>query len=281
MFNTQNAQQAPYRQAGYSALGQILQGFGVPTGDFYGSIPGGGGGAPVMPTKAQFTSSGGPSLQLGGGEGGGIFYSAGGDGTFDQAAYDQAVADYQSKKAAWDASQGQQGGVPSGYFSHQFGANDLNANMAPNWQFALAQGQGAAKNALNLTGGLGGNFGKGLVDYTLNKSGDLYQQAYNNYTANQSNIFNRLSTVAGLGSAANSQSSQLAGSLAPSIASTIQGAGAAQAAGMVGSANAINQGAGNALGWYKLSDMIGGGGGASLGQEMVPGQYGLGNPAYG
>ncbi len=145
--------------------------------------------------------------------------------------------------------------VQSGQFTHQFNAGDLNANLAPNWKFALEQGQGAAANALNLSGGTGGNFAKGLVDYTLNKSGDLYQNAFANYTANQTNIFNRLASIAGIGQTANAQSGQVAVGLAPGISSSIQGAGAAQAAGTVGQANAITGGINNAASWYGLSQI--------------------------
>ena len=145
--------------------------------------------------------------------------------------------------------------VQSGQFTHQFNAGDLNSNLAPNWKFALEQGQGAAANALNLSGGTGGNFAKGLVDYTLNNSGDLYQNAFANYSANQTNIFNRLASIAGIGQTANAQSGQVAVGLAPGISSSIQGAGAAQAAGTVGQANAISGGINNAASWYGVSQI--------------------------
>lgn len=142
------------------------------------------------------------------------------------------------------------------FFQHQFNASDLNANLAPNWQFALQQGQGAAANALNATGGMGGNYGRGLVDYTLAKSGDLYQQAFNNYTANQSNIFNRLSNIAGLGNQAYATGSGAGASISPGIANTTVGAGAAQAAGLVGSTNALTGGLQNAASWYALPSFL-------------------------
>ncbi len=176
MFDVQNAQQAPYRQAGYTALGQI------------GALTAGGLQSPLL---------------------------------------------------------------------RPFGAGDLNANLAPNWRFALDQGIGATQNANNAVNSLvSGNTQKGIIDYTLNKAGDQYQQAYQNYTNNQTNIYNRLSSIAGLGQVANQQSSQLTGQIAPSIGSAYAGQGAAQAAGTVGAANNLAQGASSALGWYALPSML-------------------------
>lgn len=141
-------------------------------------------------------------------------------------------------------------------FAHQFDANDLKTNLAPNYDFQLQQGLGATKNAANMqTGLLSGNTLKGINDYAQNYAGNAYQQAFSNYTTNQNNIFNRLSTVAGFGSGANQQSAQVAGALAPGIAQTQVGSGAAQAAGTVGAANAITGGLNNAMGWYTLSNM--------------------------
>ena len=261
MFNTVNQQQGPYRQSGYNALNAINAGFG------FGPVNTGAGGAsaPALsaPNRADFTRM--PQnyeapvtyvdqwIQ----EHAGIPIPG---STFDQAGYDSALNAYQQQQqqaqAAPAAATGPVGGIQPGYFAHQFNAGDLNANMAPNWKFALDQGIGATKNAANLqTGLLSGNTMKGIADYTLNKSGDLYQSAYNNYTTNQSNIYNRLSTLAGLGSAANQQSAGLAGSIAPGVASSLAGAGAAQAAGTVGQASAISGGLNNALGWYQASRM--------------------------
>ncbi len=271
MFNTTNAQGAPYRQSGYNALNAINAGFGFAPSSGPGS-PLAAGSAPVAPNRADFTTPGGSALTAGdisawnnaeaiNPSGTSIDQWAASigktsPGTFDQTGFDAATKAFQSQQAPQAAPTGPVGGISPGYFAHQFNAGDLNANMAPNWKFALDQGIGATKNAANLqTGLLSGNTLKGVADYTLNKSGDLYQQAYNNYTANQSNIYNRLSTLAGLGSAANQQSAGLAGSIAPGIAGSIAGAGAAQAAGTVGQAAAISGGLNNAAGWFNASQM--------------------------
>lgn len=288
MFNTQNQQQEPYRQTGYTALNELLTGFGRQgTGEGYEYIGGGGVGGSrdsiYNRIYRQYDTSHKAKYGVP------LASSSDAAGLASQMATINALADneYARQQSGTNgiagAASGSQYGVQPGYFAHQFDANDLKTNLAPNYQFQLDQGLGATRNALNLQGGFAGNTLKGINDYAQNFAGNAYQQAFNNYTANQSNIFNRLSTIAGLGSAANQQSAGLAGSLAPSIAGTIQNAGAAQAAGTIGAANALAGGGGNALGWYQYGNLMNGAqtGGVPLAQEMVPGQYSLGNPAYG
>lgn len=142
------------------------------------------------------------------------------------------------------------GGVPSGYFTHQFNASDLNANLAPNWKFQLQQGLGAMKNAENLSGGLlSGNALRSLNNYAQNFSGNAYQQAYDNYTNNQANIYNRLAGIANMGMQSGMANATGSPQYAQGISSTIQGAGTALGAGQAASANAMSgaaQGVGNA-----------------------------------
>lgn len=189
MFNTVNAQAAPWRQSGQNALGVIAGGIGV-----------------------------GPST----------------------------------------------GGVPSGYFTHQFNANDLKTSLAPNYDFMLQQGLGAIKNAGNATTGLlSGNTLKGITDYAENYAGNAYQNAFNNYTTNQQNIFNRLSTIAGFGTTANQTVAPVASSAASGIGNAAMAGGQAAASGIVGSTNAITGAINNATSWYSLPYLMNGGFGGS------------------
>lgn len=140
--------------------------------------------------------------------------------------------------------------------THQFSTADLNSNLAPNYDFMLGQGIGATKNALNSTGGLvSGNALQGINTFAQNYAQNAYQQAYNNYNNNQTNIYNRLSNLAGLGQTAN-QSTANAGIAAVGASNNYLTSGAAaQAAGTVGTANAINGGLNNALGWNYLASL--------------------------
>ena len=158
---------------------------------------------------------------------------------------------------------------------------DLNANMAPNYAFQLQQGQNATNLANNATGGLiGGNALKGLQDYTQNYASGAYQNALTNYMgqqnqnftqnqAQQTNIFNRLSGIAGIGSNAITGLSNLATGNATNIAQLGVGSANAQAAGQVGAANAISGGITNA------------GNNMYLAQLLNPNTYNQQQPGYG
>lgn len=154
-------------------------------------------------------------------------------------------------------------GSGSAYFNHTFDANDLNANLAPNYKFMLDQGLGATTNMANAMGGLGGNSLKAVNDYAQNYASNAYQQAFTNYTSNQTNIFNRLASIAGLGQTAGSNQTTGGSQYGASIGNAITGAGNARAAGIVGSANAISGALTNGVGMYALSNMFRPAGGTS------------------
>jgi hypothetical protein len=86
------------------------------------------------------------------------------------------------------------------YFTKQFSNQDLNANLAPNYDFQLRQGQQANMMASNATGGMvGGNAQKALQDYTQNYAGTAYQKAFENFNQQRQNIYSNLNLVAGYG----------------------------------------------------------------------------------
>ena len=149
-------------------------------------------------------------------------------------------------------------------FQHQFNASDLNANMAPNYAFQLAQGQGAEKNAANLqTGLVSGNAMKGLEDYTQGTAQNAYQNAFNNYNTNQTNIFNRLSSIAGMGQTATNNTGTAGTTLAGNQGSAQMASGYYQGQGTVNSANALSGGINNAMGWYQANNNSSGSGSGS------------------
>ena len=82
-------------------------------------------------------------------------------------------------------------GQGSGYLTRQFGDQDLNSNLAPNYNFQLQQGQGAT-NALNNVSGGGGNAAQGLEQFTQNFAGNAYQNAFTNFNNQRTNIYNTL-----------------------------------------------------------------------------------------
>ena len=212
IFNTQNAQLAPQRAAGYNALNQI--------------------GALLPGQSNTYDANGNPI--------------------------------------------GTQTGT--GYLTNQFSNADLNANLAPNYAFQLQQGQGALNNQLNSTGGLvSGNSLKAMQDYSQNFAGNAYQSAFNNYQTQRGNIYNTLASIAGIGQSAQNQSNNLATNYGTNSASLTTGAAAAQAAGLVGQANAYTGGINNLANQFQLSNLLGGSsGGFGTGYGSLPNIGGIG-----
>ena len=135
-------------------------------------------------------------------------------------------------------------GTGTGYLTKQFGPADLQAGLAPNYDFMLQQGQMANQRAANVGGGgLGGNALQGLQNYTQDYAKNAYQNAFANYQSQRTGIYNTLAGIAGIGQTGQSQTNTAASNLANAQSQLGVGSAAAQAAGQVGSATSY----GNAL----------------------------------
>jgi hypothetical protein len=132
------------------------------------------------------------------------------------------------------------------YLTKQFGAQDLQAGLAPNYDFMLSQGQGINAAKANQAGGMiGGNALQGLNQFTQDYAGNAYQNAFTNFQNQQTNIYNRLAGIAGIGQAGQNQVNTAAGNLGNNLSSLAVGGAAAQGAGQIGAANAYSNAASN------------------------------------
>jgi hypothetical protein len=157
------------------------------------------------------------------------------------------------------------------YLTHQFTAADLNATMSPGYEFARTRGLRAVGNAAGVTGSLvGGNAQQGAANYAENLANTYYQNAFQDYQTQRSNIFGQLYSIAGLGSNAAVGQGTIGANVGGNIANTITGAGNAQAAGTVGAANAISSGIGSYLGYSWLTNQGQGSPGSSLSYLGAP-----------
>jgi len=116
------------------------------------------------------------------------------------------------------------------YLTHQFNAADLQAGLAPNYDFMLAQGQGANRNLANVGGGtLSGNTLQGLNQFSQNYASNAYQNAFNNYQTQRQNIYGNLSNAAGLGQTSLGQLGTVGANLANTYGNVTTGLAASQA----------------------------------------------------
>jgi hypothetical protein len=175
---------------------------------------------------------------------------------------------------------GAQGQGPLAPWTQQFQApTSVTEQNDPGYQFRLQQGEGALTNsALASGGGLTGNTGEALQQYgqgfasneyqnVYNRAMQQYQQGYNQYENNQSNLFNRYASIAGLGQTATSQLGQQGQAAAGNVANIsltggaqigqqMNNAAAAQASGYVGGANAIGGGLNNLSQYSMLQQLL-------------------------
>lgn len=135
------------------------------------------------------------------------------------------------------------------YFTKQPTAQDVLA--MPGAQFGLQQGLGAVGQGTNVMSP-GSNVATARQKFATDY---LTQQLYPQYMAQQTNIYNRLASLAGLGQAAATQSGQLGMATGTNLAQLATGGAGAVAGGQIGAANALAgglQGIGNAGMLYGL-----------------------------
>ena len=130
------------------------------------------------------------------------------------------------------------------YLTSQFSNQDLNAQLAPNYAFQLQQGQQANNAASNATGGMvGGNALQALNTFNQGYAQNAYQNAFNNYSSNQTNLYNKLLGLTGIGQAGATGAANAMIGTGTNVANIGTGAANAQAAGSIAQGNV----AGNAI----------------------------------
>jgi hypothetical protein len=107
-----------------------------------------------------------------------------------------------------------------GYLTRQFGASDLNEQLAPNYAFQLAQGQMANQRVANMGGGsIGGNALQGLQKYTQDYASGAYQNAFTNFQNQRQNIYSTLAGMANIGTTSGGQLASLGNTLGGNLGS--------------------------------------------------------------
>jgi hypothetical protein len=231
MFDTQNAQQAPYRSSGYGALNKINSMMGGPyvKYDYQGNPVG------TTTPNAKVTPSNSGSM----------------------------IGDLASSVASQvingqpDTITPTQQTADSDYLTHQFNAQDFQNGIDPGYAWRLKMGQDQAMRQANLGGGaIGGNALAGLQDYTQGSASQEYGNAFNRYQTQRGNIYNTLASIAGLGQTSLGQTGTAATAAGANIGNSIMNAGSAAAGGVVGSANALAGGIQNAGNAYMLNSLL-------------------------
>jgi len=142
-----------------------------------------------------------------------------------------------------------------------FDAQTFEQYKDPGYNFQLQQGQQALQNSQAAKDGvLSGAALKDLIGFNQGMANTAYQNAFSRYMSQNDATYNRLSSLLGIGENAAAGVGNTGAQVTSNIANTLTSGANAQAAGIVGSANAINGGINNAAGYYALSNMLGGSG---------------------
>lgn len=150
---------------------------------------------------------------------------------------------------------------PGGQFVTPINPTEADVQSTPGYQFSLDQGdlgiesgQAAAGGAFT-TGTL-----KSLDRYNTGLADQTYQQVFNNQMANQTNAYNRLASLSGLGQITATQTGQIGQQAATTQGQLLSSAAASQAAGTVGGINAITGGiagaTNNATSYINLQQLL-------------------------
>ena len=139
----------------------------------------------------------------------------------------------------------------------------------PGYQFALKQGQLATQNALSGTQP-GGAAAKSLINYSEGLASTTFQQQFQNYLAQNQQVYNMLAGTTQIGANAAAGAGQFGMQGTSNITNLLTGGAAAQAAGTIGGASswlgALSGGTNalsNAIGIGAMTGMFKGGGGSS------------------
>jgi hypothetical protein len=148
-----------------------------------------------------------------------------------------------------------------------------NPNADPSTQFRLAEGQKALERGAAARGSvLGGAALKELTRYAQDFASTEYNNAFNRFQTEQTDLFNRYASLAGLGQTASNAAAATGQNYANSVSNILTGtasnmgdyatqAGNARASGYIGGANAWNQALNNLVGGsmdiYTLTQLLG------------------------
>lgn len=143
----------------------------------------------------------------------------------------------------------------------------------PGYAFRLSEGQKALDRSAAARGGLiSGAALKAAGRYGQDMASQEYQNAFNRYQIERNAQLAPLQSLAGVGQTTAAQLGQTGAANAANVGNLITGAGAAQAAGQIGQANAITGGLGTYLNYSQ--------GNALLNALRTPQTAGI-NPGYG
>ncbi len=126
--------------------------------------------------------------------------------------------------------------APNGYFNQTYTGQDIYDD--PSYQFRLNEGLDAVQSGAAAQGGLlSGATLKALQGYGQDMASQEFGNAYNRFNADQTNRYNRLSNIVGIGQNAAAQQGNAGMQTAQAVANNTMSGANAQAAGQIAAGN--------------------------------------------
>ena len=265
MFNQSRDDQEPWRQIGQAGLNELALRLGI----FPSSA---GANAFQEKTEAQIRQELLPEFQTGGqvvpiyrhelgtNDGPTIEGYEFAQGALDEAALAKAVQQRLQQqaqdKAAFEAKNAATQSDPKfGSLLKNFTATDFEKD--PGYDFRLSEGMKGITNSAAARGGLlSGEALKAAGRYNQNFASNEFGNAYNRFNNNQTNQFNRLASLAGVGQQAATQIGQQGIATGNQIAQNQIGAGNARASGYIGQSNALTGGLAQGFNWWQQNQAM-------------------------
>lgn len=142
--------------------------------------------------------------------------------------------------------------LPGGYLTQTFNPTQAQLESYPGYNFQLQQGEQAVSNANTPgVGALSGPALKSLMSFNQGEAASNYQNYFNQFQTQQSNIYSRLAGIAQLGQAAAGNLGTAGSTLGTGVAQAQAAAAGSTAAGIAGAGSSI----GNSV---SLSYLLGG-----------------------
>jgi len=145
----------------------------------------------------------------------------------------------------------------SGYLTKRFTAEDFEKGIDPGYAFRVKEGVKALDRSAAARGGLlGGNQLRGLTQFGQDYGSQEFNNAFNRFQTERSNIYNNLAGIAGIGQTSANTVSGAATNLGNALGESAINAGNARASGYMGSANAISNAIGQGVNYYNQNQML-------------------------
>jgi hypothetical protein len=147
------------------------------------------------------------------------------------------------------------GAAGYGSANKEFAPSDLTTD--PSYNFRLGEGLKALDRQAAMRGGLiSGGAIKAAQEYGQQSASQEYQNAFNRYQTNRSNVLQPLGNLISSGQSAASNLGSAAGNYGTTAGNNITSGAAANAAGTIGQANAVSSGVGQYLNYNQNNNLL-------------------------